>query len=149
MWLRRASADRRGLDAGLVALRRGWAVGISPEGRRSPTRALIAGKPGPAFLARRSGAPIVPVAFANTDIAAACWRRGRRPTIEIRVGAPFHLPEPTGRNRRERRRDDTDRIMCHIAALLPARHRGVYAHHPYLEERLTVGPMGPERSAHA
>lgn len=137
MWIRRAAADRAALEAGLEALRHGWVVGISPEGRRSPTSALIRGKPGTAFLARRSGAPIVPVAFANTDNVAAAWRRFSRPTIDIRVGEPFELPPLDGRSRRDRRRDDTDRIMCHIAALLPPRHRGVYAEHPYLRERLT------------
>jgi hypothetical protein len=30
----------------------------------------------------------------------------------------------------------TDEIMCHIAALLPAAYRGVYADHPRLMELL-------------
>jgi 1-acyl-sn-glycerol-3-phosphate acyltransferase len=132
LWIRRNSGDRAGLKAGLGALRRGCAVGISPEGRRSPTGALVAGKPGPAFLARHSGAPIVPVAFANTENMAASLKRLKRPTISIRVGAPFALPPAAGGARKARMRDDTDRIMCRIAALLPPRYHGVYADHPYL-----------------
>jgi 1-acyl-sn-glycerol-3-phosphate acyltransferase len=143
LWIRRATADRAALEAGLTALRRGWVVGISPEGRRSPTRSLIHGKPGPAFLARRSGAPIVPIAFANTDNLAAGWRRFRRPTIDIRVGRPFHLPPLEPGDRKQRRQDDTARIMCHIAALLPPRYRGVYAQHPYLESE--SGDSQPSR----
>jgi 1-acyl-sn-glycerol-3-phosphate acyltransferase len=138
IWIRRRTGDRAALETALEALRQGWVVGISPEGRRSPTRALIHGRPGPAFLARRSGVPIVPVGFANTDNLAEDWKRFRRPTIEIRIGEPFALPPPDEARRKERRRDDTDRIMCRIAALLPPRHRGVYADHPYLKERLTV-----------
>jgi 3-oxoacyl-[acyl-carrier protein] reductase len=137
MWIRRATADRAALEAGLTALRQGWVVGISPEGRRSPTRALIQGKPGPAFLARRSGAPIVPVAFANTDNLAPMWRRFRRPTVDIRVGEPFHLPAIDRGSRKQRRRDDMDWIMCHIAELLPPQYRGVYAEHPYLRTPFT------------
>lgn len=134
MWIRRRSADRGALEAGLAALRRGWVVGISPEGRRSPTGGLVQGKPGPAFLARRSGAPIVPIAFVNTDNLADAWRRFERPPVEIRVGEPFRLPASQGALRRQQRRDDTDRIMCRIAALLPPRYRGVYGQHPYLTE---------------
>lgn len=145
MWLRRGGADRAALDAALEALERGWVVGISPEGRRSPTQALVQGKPGPAFLARRSGAPIVPVAFANTENLAATWRRFRRPTITIRVGEPFRLPALDGGSRKQRLRDDTDHIMCRIAALLPSRYRGVYAEHPYLTKRVSEHePPGEE-----
>jgi len=30
----------------------------------------------------------------------------------------------------------TDEIMCHIAAILPEKYRGVYAEHPRLKELL-------------
>jgi 1-acyl-sn-glycerol-3-phosphate acyltransferase len=135
MWIRRRSGDRVALKAALGALKSGWVVGISPEGRRSPTGTLVHGQPGPAFLARRSRVPIVPVAFANTENLAASLRRFRRPTITIRVGEPFGLPPLEGARTKQRLRDDTDRIMCHIAALLPPRYHGVYAEHPYLTLR--------------
>jgi 1-acyl-sn-glycerol-3-phosphate acyltransferase len=34
---------------------------------------------------------------------------------------------------------NTDEIMCRIAAMLPARYRGVYADHPRLKELLADG----------
>lgn len=146
MWIRRGVRDRAALEGALAALRAGWVVGISPEGRRSPTRALIQGKPGPAFLARRSGVPIVPVGFDGTDTLAVRWRRLQRPTITIRVGEPFHLPRAQGAGRKQRLRADTDFIMCRIAALLPERYHGVYAEHPHLggkgAERQTSGEEG-------
>jgi 1-acyl-sn-glycerol-3-phosphate acyltransferase len=133
MWIRRRSGDRKALEAALSALDGGYVVEISPEGRRSPTHALVEGRPGPAFLARRSGAPIVPVAFTETEKMASSLKRLRRPTVTIRVGEAFRLgPADDGRPPREQRRDDTDRIMCHIAALLPPPYRGVYSDHPYL-----------------
>jgi 1-acyl-sn-glycerol-3-phosphate acyltransferase len=132
IWLRRGASDRAALTAALGALRAGWVVGISPEGRRSRTGGLIPGKPGPAFLARRSGAPVVAVGFANTEALAAEWRQLRRPTIAIRIGEPFHLPPAAGTGRKQRLQADTDFIMCRIAELLPPRYHGAYAAHPYL-----------------
>jgi 1-acyl-sn-glycerol-3-phosphate acyltransferase len=132
LWIRRRTADRGALRAALAALAQGWVVGISPEGRRSPAAALVEGRPGPAFLARRSRAPIVPVAIADTENVAAELRHLRRPAVTIRVGEPFRLPACTGARTKERMKDDTDRIMCRIAALLPPRYHGAYAAHPLL-----------------
>lgn len=133
MWIRRCSADRAALRGALEALERGWVVEISPEGRRSPNGALVRAKRGPAFLATRTGVPIVPVAFTNTEHLAASLRRLRRPTITIRVGEPFRLGPVDGSHRGRRLREAADEMMCRVAALLPPRYRGVYADHPYLK----------------
>jgi 1-acyl-sn-glycerol-3-phosphate acyltransferase len=136
VWITRSSGDRGALHAALDALAHGWVVGISPEGRRSRTGGLVEGKPGPAFLARRSAAPIVPVGFSNTDRIAASAARLRRETVTIRIGAPFALAPPqAGLSRREQLRADTDLIMCRIAALLPPGERGAYAAHPALHPK--------------
>jgi 1-acyl-sn-glycerol-3-phosphate acyltransferase len=132
MWITRESGDRGALDAALAALERGWVVGISPEGRRSRTGGLVAGKPGPAFLAKRSGAPVVPVAFTNTERIARSIARLRRETVTIRIGAPFHLAPFACGSHRAQLREDTEFIMCRIAALLPPGERGAYASHPFL-----------------
>ena len=52
------------------------------------------------------------------------WRQ-----IEIRIGPPIDLPpiSGTGEERRAARQENVDRIMRHIAALLPAAYHGVYA----------------------
>lgn len=135
MWITRCSGDRGALEAALAALEAGWVVGISPEGRRSPTGGLVEGKPGPAFLAKRSGVPIVPVGFADTAGIAGSLARLRRPTIGIRVGEAFRL-EPFGPgSHRAQLHADTERIMCRIATLLPEGHRGVYAGRAGLEPR--------------
>jgi 1-acyl-sn-glycerol-3-phosphate acyltransferase len=133
VWITRSSSDRRALEGALRALDRGWVVAISPEGRRSPTGGLVPGKPGPAFLAKRSGAPIVPVAFTNTLHIAESLTRFRRPLVTIRVGEPFRLEPFAEGGHRGQLRDDTDRIMCRLAALLPPSYRGAYAEHPDLQ----------------
>jgi 1-acyl-sn-glycerol-3-phosphate acyltransferase len=137
--LRRRSSDRAALEAALQALRRGWVVGISPEGRRSPDGALVRGHAGAAFLARRGNVPIVPVAITNTAQIGASLRRLRRAQVTVRVGEPFRLPRASRPPSRATRRDDTDRIMCRIAELLPPRCHGVYAGHRYLAARPDAG----------
>lgn len=132
LWIRRSSPDRSALGAALDALERGWVVEISPEGRRSQTGGLVQAKPGPAFLAARSGVPVVPVAFSGTAAIASSLRRLRRPTVTIRVGAPFRVEAALGASRRDGLREAADRMMCRIAALLPPAERGVYGGHPYL-----------------
>lgn len=136
VWITRSSGDRSALDAALDALGRGWVVGISPEGRRSRTGGLVEGKPGPAFLARHSGAPIVPVGFTSTDRIAGSVLRLRRETVSIRIGEPFMLPAAQGDlSRRAQLRADTELIMCRIAALLPVSDRGAYAAHAALQPK--------------
>jgi len=89
---------------------------------------------GPATLALRTGAPILPVGVAGTD---RFWPRGRKlwgvgGAISLRVGDPFALERETRPDgTRESLEDVTTRLMVRIAALLPERHRGVYA--PLLE----------------
>ena len=126
LWITRCSGDRGALEAALDALAQGWVVGISPEGRRSPTGGLVEGKPGPAFLAKRSGVPVVPVGFADTARLAGSLARLRRPTVGVRVGEPFRLAPFGPGSHRAQLREDTGRIMCRIAELLPEGHRGVY-----------------------
>jgi 1-acyl-sn-glycerol-3-phosphate acyltransferase len=72
---------------------------------------------------------VVPVGIlgANDDFLARALR-GQRPTIEMRIGTPFHLPpiEGRGQARREARQQNADLIMHRIAALLPPEYWGVY-----------------------
>ena len=136
IWIRRGGGDRVALEAALEALRRGWMVAISPEGRRSRTGGLIRAKPGVASLAYRARVPILPMAFTNTAGIAPALKRLRRTTVSARIGEPFELT-PLGRlNRRGQRQDAADLIMCRLARLLPPEYRGVYADHPDVVDRL-------------
>ena len=62
IWIDRDTADFGAFRKAVEALKRGWAVGISPEGTRSHDGQLQEGKPGAVLLALRSNVPIVPVA---------------------------------------------------------------------------------------
>jgi 1-acyl-sn-glycerol-3-phosphate acyltransferase len=111
---------------------------IAPEGTRSRTGALIEGKPGVSYLATRLGQPIVPVGISGTEDKAIFGnlKRLRRSHIVLKAGPAFTLPSLPRQNRDEVLKQYTDEIMCRIAALLPEKHRGVYAEHPRLMELL-------------
>jgi len=120
--VRRGEGDRRALQMALAVIAAGQPLGLFVEGHRSESGQLIRGRPGVAYVAQRSGAPIVPLAVSGTRRArlGAFWRRD----ILIRVGPPFRLSEI------DARADDqqalADGIMRRIAVLMPPEQRGVY-----------------------
>lgn len=120
--VRRGESDRRALETALRVLQAGQPLGYFPEGTRSKDGCLRRAKPGIAFLARRSGAPLVPIAISGTPEAGL--RVPPRTDIVVRVGPPFTLADLDGR-----RMDDqavADAIMERVATLLPSHMRGQY-----------------------
>lgn len=115
--------DRSALKAALAVLEAGGALAIAPEGHESRTGLLEPGQAGPAFLAQRSGAVIVPVAISGTRnaVVLAAWKQLRRPTVTLTFGPAYHLPPGLSR------REAADEIMRRIAEMLPPEQRGVYA----------------------
>lgn len=111
---------------------------IAPEGTRSRVGSLIEAKPGVSYLATKLNRPIVPVALVGTEDKALFGnlKKLRRAHIMVTAGEPFTLPPLPRENRDEALKQYTDEIMCHIAALLPEKYRGVYADHPRLKELL-------------
>lgn len=136
IWLNRFEADHSALRKILERMKQGGLLVIAPEGTRSKTEALQEGKPGVAFLAGKSGYPVVPVAVTGTEDRAIVenLKRFRRSRIAVKVGDPFHVQIPNGKGREQAMRAATDEIMCRIGAMLPENYRGVYADHPRLRE---------------
>ncbi|HWR65069.1 MAG TPA: lysophospholipid acyltransferase family protein [Bellilinea sp.] len=129
IWLDRSQADFAAFSQSMEVLRSGKALGIAPEGTRSTTHALIEGKAGTVLLAQRSGLPVVPVGIAGSDTATPKMLTFGKPTITVVFGKPLTLPPVPRENRAEIMQQQTDEIMCRIAALLPESYRGVYANH--------------------
>ncbi len=126
----RGQVDRQMLETVITALQSGYPVLIAPEGGRSHQPGMRRAHPGVAYFVERTGVPVVPVGIVgSTDDFLQRALRGQKPTIEMRVGEPFHLPPVEGRGaaRREARQKNADQVMARIAALLPPEYRGVYA----------------------
>lgn len=131
IWLNRFEADFAALREILVRMQKGGLMVIAPEGTRSKTASLQAGKMGVAFLASKSGYTVIPVALTGTEDEGvlATLKKFRKLKIKIVVGKPLTIQIPAGKGREEAMQKATDEIMCQIAAMLPESYRGVYTDH--------------------
>jgi 1-acyl-sn-glycerol-3-phosphate acyltransferase len=114
---------------------------IAPEGTRSPDASLIEAKDGPAYFAAKTNALIVPLAVTGTQdkLVKTRLKNFNRLKITIKVGDPYEIPPLPKEGRDDFLEEQTDEIMCRIAALLPPSYRGIYADHPRLQELLAEG----------
>ena len=126
IWVHRGRPDRRALRAALDALAQGRMVGLAPEGRQSLIGGLEEGNEGAAFLAMKSGAPIIPVAMTGTENGNIYGhlKKWKRAPVTLTVGKPFFLQEQT--DRQKMLREGTRQIMESLANLLPESYRGNY-----------------------
>jgi 1-acyl-sn-glycerol-3-phosphate acyltransferase len=119
--------DRHVIRAALSVLEQGKLLALAPEARMSPSGQLEKGREGAAYLALKSGAPLVPVGLTGTQHAYSAWGKRTRPEITMVVGPPFHVPAQAGATRREMLEAAHRSIMTHIAQLLPPEYRGYWA----------------------
>ncbi|NJC96512.1 MAG: 1-acyl-sn-glycerol-3-phosphate acyltransferase [Anaerolineae bacterium] len=140
IWLNRFDADFSALRQILERMKQGGMLVIAPEGTRSRTEALQEGKMGVAFLASKSGYPVLPVALTGTEdrLIVENLKRFRRSKITVTAGDPFFIETSRGKGREDAMREATSEIMCRIAAMLPEKYRGMYADHPRLKELLNA-----------
>ncbi len=125
IWVHRGRPDRKAIRAALDGLSQGRLVALAPEGRQSVDGGLEEGTEGAAFLAMKSGAPIIPVAMTGTEndniYERKWWKRAR---VTLAVGKPFHLKEQA--DRQKMLHEGTKQIMVSLAELLPETYRGKY-----------------------
>jgi len=138
LFVDRYNPDLKALRKMIALMEEGKCLVIAPEGTRSRVGSLIEGKPGVAYLAARSGFPVIPVAITGTEdeVVFPNMKRFRKSNITLTGGKQFNIPPLPKTNRDEALQRSTDEIMCRIAALLPEKYRGVYAEHPRLKELL-------------
>jgi len=123
--VRKQGADRDALRQAQEVLEKGLALGVFPEGTRSKTGVLQPGMLGAAFIALRTGAPVLPVGICGTEeLRGAGFLR--HPAITINIGEPFTVAPAQGRVTRQALQDLTAYIMERIAQLLPPSYQGVY-----------------------
>jgi 1-acyl-sn-glycerol-3-phosphate acyltransferase len=93
--VRRGEPDRRPLMAAVGVLRAGGLVAVFPEGTRG-TGDVAAAQHGAAWLARTSGAAVLPVVVRGTHRPIGARRRWR-PRVDVLVGDPLAVPAGGGR----------------------------------------------------
>lgn len=96
--VRRGEGDRQALKQALALLEAGEVVGIFPEGTRSPDGQLQQAQTGIAFLAKRGGAAVIPMAVSGTReiLRQGVWFP-RPARVRILIGEPLHaVGEGTG-----------------------------------------------------
>jgi 1-acyl-sn-glycerol-3-phosphate acyltransferase len=138
MFIDRYNADFTTLRETLTRLKRGDALILAPEGTRSPDGILHEAHWGAAYMASKSGLPVIPVGITGTEdgYVADQFKHFRRIEVRLRVGRPFIIPPLKPAEREEKLKFYTDEIMCQIAAQLPPERWGFYANHPRLKELL-------------
>ena len=148
----RGQPDRAALHRASEWLAGGGVIGIMPEGGVDETlrhlttagvqtglhggpnsrldAQLITPRPGAAYLAVRSGAPLLPAAFLGTENVMANVRRLRRTPVRMIIGpvfGPLTIDPALPKTERRARLDEMGHeMMRHMAALLPLENRGPY-----------------------
>ena len=114
-------ASERALAAARDVVSTGGAVGIYPEGTRSPDGRLYRGHTGVARLALATGAPIVPVALLGTTRIQPVGARLMKPfkPVTVRFGEPLDLAcyGPESADDHMVLRKLTDELMWQIQAM--------------------------------
>jgi len=124
----RHSPDRTALRRAFDLLKQGSAVVLFPEGHRSENARLMRAEPGAGFIARRSGAPLVPIAITGSQNVIGRHKvLPRRAEVAMSFGEPFQLPERNRDGSPMDHQQSADYLMAKIAQLLPLENQGEYA----------------------
>lgn len=117
--VRRGAGDLQAIRAALSVVRTHRVLGIYPEGTRRPG-ALLPFRPGAAWLALASGAPMVPAGITGTGevISEGSWIP-RRARVQIAFGEPIAVArEPNPHRRVDQAPHLTDRLRSEVERLI-------------------------------
>jgi 1-acyl-sn-glycerol-3-phosphate acyltransferase len=142
IFVRRGEVDRGALSTAIQVLERGELLIIAPEGTRSGDGRLLRGRGGLAYIASRTGVPIVPVGIVGGEKFWPHLFRLRRTPVEMTFGRPFRFDLPPGPVDRRAMDRMTTEAMYQLAALLPPERRGRYADLENATETLIWFPDG-------
>ncbi len=125
------SAAERALDTAARILEGGGLFAIYPEGTRSRDGKLHKGHTGPARLAMRTGAPIIPVGMKGTLRVQPPDAKAPRPfkSVEVNFGRPIRPEKYQQRGEADRLglRQMIDEVMFDIRELSGQEYENTYA----------------------
>jgi len=151
--IERSKVNRRSADTAAEVIEEGWNLVIFPEGRRSPDGWTQPFRGGAAYLARRTGRPVIPVYLHGTrhvlpktpdeepqspgGSGSESQRGGRlrRSPISVLFGAPLTPDEG----------ENAHRFSARVEAAVATLAREVYA--DWWEARRSVSAVDPETGA--
>lgn len=148
MWdyypVHRGGASREAIHAAKAILGQNGILVIFPEGG-SWAEVLRPARPGTAFLAVETGAPILPIGLDGLPEVFQQLREGRRAKVTVRIGQPFGPFQVEGRGRARRQALDEigHEIMRQIQALIPPERHGVYSADPKRREAAQAAAVYP------
>ena len=135
LYVYRGTGSRQAIRDAEYVLNQDGFFGIFPEGG-AWAEMIRPARPGAAYLAARTSARILPVAFTGfNDVLPLRFRDQSK--VTIRVGKPYGPVSVSGRGKERRKQLDElgDRIMSEIAILLPDDLRGKFSSDPAVRER--------------
>jgi len=116
--VKRGEGDTESIRKSLAILEGGEALLIFPEGTRSDGKTMLPINRGVAMLAKRTGAPVLPVGIIGTHIVMPRGGGGRKHPMKIAYGKPFAYEEiSTGKNDKENRELFAQELEKRILAL--------------------------------
>jgi 1-acyl-sn-glycerol-3-phosphate acyltransferase len=131
----RGTGSRLALRASEAVLNQGGILGIAPEAGSWAT-VLRPARPGAAYVATRTGAPLLPMGLDGLPDVFPEINKGRRARVTVRIGKPFGPFGVTGRGRERREQLDEvgHTIMRKIKELIPPEKHGYYSDDPAIRE---------------
>jgi len=117
------------IEVGVELLQDGRALGIYPEGTRSPDGRLYKFRTGVARVALRSGAPVVPVGLIGTrDVQPPDSKRWHKAAVGVHFGEPMDFSGRAAEERSSRvLREITEQIRKAVQRLSGQEYVDMYA----------------------
>ena len=145
----RDGADRLALERAQDVLERGDVLILFPEGTRRAGPMIEDLHEGAAFLAARTGAPIVPIGIGGTAAAMPKGSKFVRPVkVHLVVGPPIAAPERSARGRVPRHPGPCPHRAAAGRAADPLRRRRTTGHatRPTITMKPTAEATNPSRT---
>lgn len=119
--INRGRGDREALAKSMELLKAGRVVGIFIEGKRNLVNPdqMLKPKPGAAMLALKSGAPVVPVALANTNRILRSFKK-----VKVIIGKPMTFSSTAELEGLEKK-DQYSQISKEITAAIEGLYRQI------------------------